>query len=53
MYGKGHSEIGIHAVDADNVYMIGNVFDRIDIPLLQDEKCRGRICSWRDGINEI
>ena len=42
-----NSDIGIHAVDADQVYLIENRFEKIDVPLLQDDPTVGRI--WNHG----
>ncbi|KRF03335.1 hypothetical protein ASG89_23105 [Paenibacillus sp. Soil766] len=38
-----NSDIGVHAVDVDHVYLIGNIFEEIDVPLLQDDPNIGRI----------
>ncbi|MDR6553939.1 right-handed parallel beta-helix repeat-containing protein [Paenibacillus qinlingensis] len=38
-----NSEIGVHAIDAHNVFMIGNTFEGISVPLLRDEEVNGTI----------
>ncbi|MEC0230274.1 hypothetical protein [Paenibacillus alba] len=40
-----NSEIGVHAIDAHHVYLIGNTFEGVDMPLLQDEEVNGTILS--------
>lgn len=38
-----NSEIGVHAVDAHHVHLIGNTFANIEVPLLKEEAITGDI----------
>ncbi|AJY74256.1 hypothetical protein [Paenibacillus beijingensis] len=45
-----NSGIGIHAVDADNVYLIGNAFHSVKVPLLTAEGVTGTVFTDPDTI---
>ncbi|OCT15108.1 hypothetical protein A8709_13435 [Paenibacillus pectinilyticus] len=45
-----NAPIGIHAVDVDDVYLIGNVFEGIEVPIKQDDQSSGKVWTYGDDI---
>ncbi|SDT38142.1 Right handed beta helix region [Paenibacillaceae bacterium GAS479] len=47
-----NSRIGVHVIDGDEVYLIGNTFESVEEPVLTDEAVGGRIYEMNHRIVE-